>query len=551
MATLNEKINLARDLFGTSKTDAPSVNRISGTATADSSDGTVTVQLDDGDVIELGTIGSVRSGQTVTVHVQGNSAQVIAAEGWGDAIQTTVDEAAEVANATNQHFWSDDNGAHITEVTQDEWNDSSDPNYHSGYNSLWNSLGLLFRRALNNLVAITQGAVTFYDGSGNNAANVTASFGSSGAQVGKSGDAHIVMDYRSLQTFDKGGAGFFTVADMRDDTGFAEITSVFAGDGERWRFNSSPSANPVSGVTVTVSDSSGGARSVYNNGAFLIVDFATPPTAGATITVEYTTDSADAKFYTVGTRMQGAAIGAMSYAEGRETTASGYAAHAEGHETTASQWAAHAEGYQTVASLSYAHAEGQETTASHLAAHAEGWGSEASGQQSHAEGAYTVASGTYSHAQNEVTIAAGQSQTAIGKYNVADTTSALIIGNGAGPSNRSNALTVDWNGNVSLGGGLSLYGGTTFGGMFSTDAVSTTIGSISAGASKWVTIDTTRANHAAIALVGYYINGANMLVPYCARMSGTDAQFALRNSGTSASSSSATIEAQVLYVKTA
>ena len=487
MATLNEKINLARDLFGTSKTDAPSVNRISGTATADSSDGTVTVQLDDGDVIELGTIGSVRSGQTVTVHVQGNSAQVIAAEGWGDAIQTTVDEAAEVANAINQHFWSDDNGAHITEVTQDEWNDSSDPNYHSGYNSLWNSLGLLFRKAMNNLVSITQSGTTFYDGSGNAAANVTASFGSSGAQIGKVGESHIELDYRSMRMIDKNGSAYFDVRDLRDDTGYATITDTFTGDGTRTSFFTSMAISLPAQTTVAVSDGSGGTVTVYSNA----VSFSSAPTDGATITVIYKNNTGDAKSYTFGTRASGSNVGGKSVAMGTNVTAS----HG----------------------------------------------------RSVAMGASTITSSSNS--------------LAMGIYNEPVPNTAFIIGNGTS-TNRSNALTVDWSGNVeaagdvsgatlSSAGGLTLFGSTAFDGMFSTDAVSTPIGSIAAGSSKWVTIDTTRANHAAIALVGYYINGANMLVPYCARMSGTDAQFALRNSGTSASSSSATIEAQVLYVKTA
>ena len=56
-----------------------------------------------------------------------------------------------------------------------------------------------------------------------------------------------------------------------------------------------------------------------------------------------------------------------------------------------------------------------------------------------------------SHAQNQYTIAASQAQTAIGKYNVSDSadTYAFIIGNGTADNARSNALTIDWNGNIS------------------------------------------------------------------------------------------------------
>jgi len=75
-------------------------------------------------------------------------------------------------------------------------------------------------------------------------------------------------------------------------------------------------------------------------------------------------------------------------------------------------------------------------------------------EASHAEGWYSETRGPYSHAQNCYTIASGESQTALGKFNVADTTSAVIIGNGTSNA-RSNALTVDWSGNVTASGTVS------------------------------------------------------------------------------------------------
>lgn len=52
----------------------------------------------------------------------------------------------------------------------------------------------------------------------------------------------------------------------------------------------------------------------------------------------------------------------------------------------------------------------------------------------------------------EGTLASSNYQTAIGKYNVEDTnnTYALIIGNGTDGNSRSNAFTVDWNGNIKI-----------------------------------------------------------------------------------------------------
>ena len=76
-----------------------------------------------------------------------------------------------MAEAVNQHFWHDDSGAHVTMATQDEWEQE-----HSGPNSLWNSLGMLFRDGLTNLLAILTSGIVIYDGNGNDEENVIASF---------------------------------------------------------------------------------------------------------------------------------------------------------------------------------------------------------------------------------------------------------------------------------------------------------------------------------------------------------------------------------------
>lgn len=147
------------------------------------------------------------------------------------------------------------------------------------------------------------------------------------------------------------------------------------------------------------------------------------------------------------------ASGSNSHSEGYRTEASGDYSHAEGESTIASGDDSHAEGFQTTASGDISHAEGNHTTASGADSHAEGASTTASKQCSHAEGANTIASGPYSHAQNLGTIASSTGQTAIGKYNIADSNDvySFIIGNGSSAI-RSNALMVDWNGNLYLSG---------------------------------------------------------------------------------------------------
>ena len=106
-------------------------------------------------------------------------------------------------------------------------------------------------------------------------------------------------------------------------------------------------------------------------------------------------------------------FGAYSWAEGKGCTASGASSHAEGFYCTASG--------------SYSHAEGTNCTAS--------------GAYSHAEGFYCTASGSYSHVQ--------------GKHNIEDTEDkyAHIVGNGS-HSGRSNAHTLDWDGNAWFAGSV-------------------------------------------------------------------------------------------------
>ena len=115
----------------------------------------------------------------------------------------------------------------------------------------------------------------------------------------------------------------------------------------------------------------------------------------------------------------------------------------------------------------YSTAEGQSTTASGAVSHAEGESTNANGDDSHAEGFFTEASGKYSHAEGEYTIANGKSQHVQGKYNIADETSAFIIGNGSSDNARSNAVKIDWSGNLEVAGDLKDGSGNTLKNMMS------------------------------------------------------------------------------------
>ena len=135
------------------------------------------------------------------------------------------------------------------------------------------------------------------------------------------------------------------------------------------------------------------------------------------------------------------------------TASAGYSV-ATGYNVTATGTASHAEGLGASASGDYSHAEGWLTNASGISSHTEGHGAIAYGDASHAEGNYTTASGDYSHAEGYYTIATSENQHVQGKYNIEDNTNvyAHIVGNGSGDTSRSNAHTLDWDGNAWFAG---------------------------------------------------------------------------------------------------
>lgn len=195
--------NLASALFGSSRVEetdgiSNTVDSISAVGATDSESGNVGLTMDadvtpaddvEGDetIFEVPTSPAVAAGDDVVMGLTGNGPLkvpiVLANPGSGDRQQAQINNAVDlaeqaeaVAQATGQYFWSDTDGAHVTQVTKDDWNDSTSPNYHSGPNSLWNSLGMLFRDGLNNLMAILTNGIAIYDGLGNADSNILAKF---------------------------------------------------------------------------------------------------------------------------------------------------------------------------------------------------------------------------------------------------------------------------------------------------------------------------------------------------------------------------------------
>ena len=249
--------NIASALFGSSRIEdsgglSNTVDSVSAVGATASVDGSVGITMDadvtpaddiededtDQTIIDVPTSPAVDVEDDLILGLTGDGPLkvpvVLANPGSGDRMQAAVteahdlaasvegiaQEAKEVAEATGQHFWPDTDGVHVTEVTQEDWNDSTSTNYHSGANVLLNALGQLFRDGVNNLLALVGGTnpgVAIYDGAGNDAENITASFTGSGVTIGSeyTQDYHDVIDSNGLSIWTKRAADLTKLLIMR------------------------------------------------------------------------------------------------------------------------------------------------------------------------------------------------------------------------------------------------------------------------------------------------------------------------------------------------
>ena len=161
------------------------------------------------------------------------------------------------------------------------------------------------------------------------------------------------------------------------------------------------------------------------------------------------------------------ASGIASHAEGQGTIASGTGSHAEGFNTQATANRCHAEGGNSFAHGEYSHAEGIGTRTG-LEGESYSWhenyieNTSSRSRAAHAEGVHTVARGRGAHAEGWGTETCTEYQHAQGRYNVVSGEYAHIVGNGwkdtYGVITRSNAHTLDWQGNAWYAGNIYIGG---------------------------------------------------------------------------------------------
>ena len=142
MSAETDDIELAQWLNGigsskqrseTPTNDPGATKTIYGTATSDSDNGTVYVDLEGTTVsgsgeqsVPLTTTCPVKNGQKVIITLVNNDPVVTGVAGWGDeanqkiaAAEKTANEAVSKIEKTNYYFWTDSSGAHVTTQPND------------------------------------------------------------------------------------------------------------------------------------------------------------------------------------------------------------------------------------------------------------------------------------------------------------------------------------------------------------------------------------------------------------------------------------------------
>ena len=150
------------------------------TSLLDSEDGSASdpvdpdADYDEHQFAEIPCSAFVSEGDSLLVTVADGAPVDATATGWGDRVHAVASQAEAIATATQQHFWSDGNGIHVTEAEGDATTE---------HNILINSLGILLRKA----------------------ATVLLELSGSGVIIGDQSDTHLSVDNDSVDVLDGNG----------------------------------------------------------------------------------------------------------------------------------------------------------------------------------------------------------------------------------------------------------------------------------------------------------------------------------------------------------
>lgn len=392
--------------------------------------------------------------------------------------QDAVAEAREIADATNQHFWADDNGVHVS---------TAEGEASSGKNLLMNALGILLRINSLPLAQFSSSQVAFYDGSGSDADNIVALFGVNGSQVGYSDLAHILLRSDTMRIVSDDGTNIFDIT-SNGTSDYAEIKKTVDDDFTRITA-SSGSYNLLNYVLPITNYTSGGRLKIELEVRYVVTVDGQQQTRIQKATTYFTIGTAENKYIGV--------HGVQCTLEYTHTAKLDIKAY----KTTSDSR------YLRLRSITY---EGFTPMPVY------NLGTRAISENN--EGAYSTIIG-------EMLIATGDRQLVTGKYNVEDTNDkyALIIGNGSDDSNRSNAFSVDWNG--------GLYSDNRK--LFAKESKSVTSESVNAGATLRVAIPVSKTGYTPWGIEGVQLTNSAFSY-YTHIMSGSDAVIYIKNNGSSA-----------------
>ena len=317
--------------------------------------------------------------------------------------QDAVTEAREIADATNQHFWTDENGVHIA---------TEEGAASSGKNLLMNSLGILLRASGLPLAQFSSSQVAFYDGTGSGEDHIVALFGVNGAQVGYSDLAHIMLKSDTMRMMSDDGMNMLDIT-SNGTSDYAEIKKTI--DDDFTRITATSGSHNLLAYSLPLTN--------YTSGGELKIE----------LEVRYVTTISGQQQ----TRIQkGIYYFAIGTSENKSTNIQGIQCTIEYSHTTTLDIKA----YKTTSDARYLRLRSI-TYEGYTPMPVYDLGTRALSANN---------AGAFSTIIGEMLLAAGDRQLVTGKYNIEDTNDdyALIIGNGSDDSNRSNALTVDWNGRI-------------------------------------------------------------------------------------------------------
>lgn len=161
--------------------------------------------------------------QTASDIVQPVVARVTKVSELATLSKNVADAAQQVADAVNQHFFSDTNGVHVTEATQEDWNES-----HEGANVLLNAAGQLFRDGLVNLLTLTTEsgarALTVWDGLGNTASHIRAIIGET-ITLGPIGSVRMILSASDMALVNESNDEIFSIDSGSTGTSTVALTA--------------------------------------------------------------------------------------------------------------------------------------------------------------------------------------------------------------------------------------------------------------------------------------------------------------------------------------